>query len=194
MTAQLSREHVEEFISSIESDPVLRETRAFELKLAKHVLAGMSAKSRKLFTCTGCGAEGLDEPLESKCHCNEDGAHWAESVVFTAPPAPVAVHDAYELIAEAWRLMDGQNPQTAEWHSAASRYLNAHGRAAMQAEPVTESVTDIAEALRGILKLYPDDMTSGSNHKWGFKSEVVDAVAHARKLLAAAPAAPDQEV
>lgn len=56
-------------------------------------LASLEAKSRKLFTCSGCGAEGLDEPLESKCHCNEDGAHWVESVVYTATPAPVSVPD-----------------------------------------------------------------------------------------------------
>ncbi|EOX9054106.1 MULTISPECIES: hypothetical protein [Enterobacter cloacae complex] len=60
------------------------------MELARIALASLEAKSRKLFTCSGCGAEGLDEPLESKCHCNEDGAHWVESVVYTAPPAPVA--------------------------------------------------------------------------------------------------------
>lgn len=54
-------------------------------------LASLEAKSSKLFTGSWCGAEGLDEPLESKCHCNEDGAHWVESVVYTAPPAPVSV-------------------------------------------------------------------------------------------------------
>lgn len=55
-------------------------------------LASLEAKSRKLFTCSGCGAEGLDEPLESKCHCNEDDAHWVEGVVYTATPAPVSVN------------------------------------------------------------------------------------------------------
>ncbi|EDE3099807.1 hypothetical protein BSI30_15460 [Salmonella enterica] len=50
-------------------------------------LASLDAKARKVFTCSGCGAEGLDEPLESRCHCGEDGAHWVESVVYTAPPA-----------------------------------------------------------------------------------------------------------
>lgn len=63
------------------------------LEALRIALASMEAKSRKLFTCSGCGAEGLDEPLESKCHCNEDGAHWVESVVYTAPPAPVSVPD-----------------------------------------------------------------------------------------------------
>lgn len=56
-------------------------------ELARIALASLEARSRKLFTCSACGAEGLDEPLESKCHCNEDGAHWIESVVYTAPPA-----------------------------------------------------------------------------------------------------------
>ena len=28
------------------------------------------------------------------------------------------------LIEEAWRLLDGQDPKTAEWHLAASAYLN----------------------------------------------------------------------
>ncbi|WP_203436255.1 hypothetical protein [Enterobacter hormaechei] len=59
------------------------------LAAMKLALASHEARSRKLFTCSACGAEGLDEPLESKCHCNEDGAHWIESVVYTAPPAPM---------------------------------------------------------------------------------------------------------
>lgn len=50
-------------------------------------LASLEARSRKLFTCSACGAEGLDEPLESKCHCCIDGAYWVESRVYTAPPA-----------------------------------------------------------------------------------------------------------
>lgn len=73
-------------------------TRQEEQELARIALASLEAKSRKLFTCSGCGAEGLDEPLESKCHCNEDGAHWVESVVYTAPPAPVSVPDFPEIL------------------------------------------------------------------------------------------------
>ncbi|EPP0959127.1 hypothetical protein ACULX3_001741 [Cronobacter turicensis] len=54
---------------------------------------------RKLFTCSSCGAEGLDEPLESRCHCNGDGARWIEGRLYTAPylaapPAPVVADDA----------------------------------------------------------------------------------------------------
>ncbi|EPL4123984.1 hypothetical protein MWS69_002806 [Citrobacter amalonaticus] len=62
-------------------------------ELARIALASLDAKARKVFTCTGCGAEGLDEPLESRCHCGEDGARWVESVVYTSPPAPVSVPD-----------------------------------------------------------------------------------------------------
>ncbi|MFA4162022.1 DUF551 domain-containing protein [Enterobacter hormaechei] len=62
-------------------------------ELARIALASLEARSRKLFTCGACGAEGLDEPLESKCHCCIDGAHWVESRVYTAPPAPESVPD-----------------------------------------------------------------------------------------------------
>ncbi|HCR0447417.1 TPA: hypothetical protein OMS93_003543, partial [Enterobacter hormaechei] len=61
-------------------------------------LASLEARGRKLFTCSACGAEGLDEPLESKCNCNEDGAHWIESVVYTAPPVPVSVPDEVNVL------------------------------------------------------------------------------------------------
>jgi len=97
----ITKERVEEFISNPASLVSAEESEILEL--ARIALASLSAKTRKVFTCSGCGAEGLDEPLESKCHCNEDGAHWAEGVVYTAPPAPVentglqrkaAVHDA----------------------------------------------------------------------------------------------------
>lgn len=57
----------------------------------------MRQLTRKLFTCTGCGAEGLDEPLETRCHCLVDDARWVESVIYTAPPelvVPEIVPDA----------------------------------------------------------------------------------------------------
>lgn len=77
--------------------PLAKRKWEIELSLSEIALASLEAKSRKLFTCSACGAEGLDEPLESKCHCNEDGAHWIESVVYTAPPAPVSVPAGYRL-------------------------------------------------------------------------------------------------
>ncbi|MFY7503656.1 DUF551 domain-containing protein [Enterobacter cloacae complex sp. BZL2003] len=85
-------------------------------------LASLEAKSRKLFTCSGCGAEGLDEPLESKCHCNEDGAHWVESVVYTAPPAPVSVPEPIKRNdADGWWMYKGRRVGggCAEWYNRA---------------------------------------------------------------------------
>lgn len=54
---------------------------------------------RSVFTCSSCGAQGLDEPLESRCHCMGDGAHWVESALYTAPPAPAVVNGR---TAEGW--------------------------------------------------------------------------------------------
>lgn len=90
--------------------------------LARIALASLEAKSRKLFTCSGCGAEGLDEPLESKCHCNEDGAHWVESVVYSAPPAPVSVPEPIKRNdADGWWMYKGRRVGggCAEWYNRA---------------------------------------------------------------------------
>ena len=93
----ITKEHLIESLQhkiSVSSVFPESEKAQIDLEIARIALASLEAKSRKLFTCSGCGAEGLDEPLESKCHCNEDGAHWVESVAYTAPPAPVSVPDA----------------------------------------------------------------------------------------------------
>ncbi|PTA90956.1 hypothetical protein C9415_21550 [Kluyvera sp. Nf5] len=50
--------------------------------------------------------------------------------------------DAFKIISEAWRLMDGQNPETAEWHSAASRYLNSYMGAIQPKNSASNSFTD----------------------------------------------------
>lgn len=85
----------------VQDREILRDIE-MDLRIAEIALASLDAKARKVFTCTGCGAEGLDEPLESRCHCGEDGAHWVESVVYTAPPAPVVLkdHQFRELVTE----------------------------------------------------------------------------------------------
>lgn len=107
-------------------------------ELARIALASLEAKSRKLFTCSGCGAEGLDEPLESKCHCNEDGAHWVESVVYTAPPAPVSVPEPIKRNdADGWWMYKGRRVGggCAEWYN---RALDDCRAAMLQGdEPVT---------------------------------------------------------
>lgn len=51
---------------------------------------------------------------------------------------------SYELIAEAWRLMDGQDPKTSDWHSKASKYLNSN---------IVEKVDDDRiEAVKAVLR------------------------------------------
>ncbi|QNQ31355.1 hypothetical protein [Enterobacter roggenkampii] len=94
-TITKERAELKAFITGFLSDPAhdSQSANGLTANVFRIALSSLEAKSRKLFTCSGCGAEGLDEPLESKCHCNEDGAHWVESVVYSAPPAPVSVPD-----------------------------------------------------------------------------------------------------
>ncbi|MCT9709297.1 hypothetical protein N7264_21765 [Escherichia coli] len=66
--------------------------------------------------------------------------------------AQEATVTGYELIAEAWRLMDGQDPKTSDWHSKASKYLNSN---------IVEKVDDgRIEAVKAVLRRlagnYPD--------------------------------------
>ncbi|MEF6561034.1 hypothetical protein U9Y49_21485 [Escherichia coli] len=66
--------------------------------------------------------------------------------------AQEATVTGYELIAEAWRLMDGQDPKTSDWHSKASKYLNSN---------IVEKVDDDRiEAVKAVLRRlagnYPD--------------------------------------
>ncbi|MCI2290956.1 DUF551 domain-containing protein [Enterobacter sp. I4] len=109
-------------------------------------LASLEARSRKLFTCSACGAEGLDEPLESKCHCNEDGAHWIESVVYTAPPAPVSVPDELTRVQYKRRFMeddDFDDTFRGGWNACRAAMLqgaeNSESRCTIQAAPALDS-------------------------------------------------------
>lgn len=101
ITTIKQRDHeLRAYINGFLSDPAHDDQSANSLlaEVFRRAAASLDAKTRKMFTCTGCGAEGLDEPLESKCHCNEDGAHWVESVIYTAPPEPVVPKELRELL------------------------------------------------------------------------------------------------
>ncbi|HGL6844192.1 hypothetical protein [Enterobacter hormaechei] len=122
---------------------IVNEDAAMSLAAMKLALASLEARGRKLFTCSACGAEGLDEPLESKCNCNEDGAHWIESVVYTAPPVPVSVPDEVNVLLnhledvlpdDAFNLIDVKT-----WNNVSMLSRPDVYRAAMLqgAEPVT---------------------------------------------------------
>ncbi len=69
---------------------------------------------RKLFTCSSCGAEGLDEPLESRCHCNGEGASWIEGRLYTSPPTTLADDSLpYDpQVAEYEQMMEAEQAQT----------------------------------------------------------------------------------
>lgn len=62
----------------------LRETQAENqrMRVAMRMQHSLIGNPRKLFTCSSCEAEGLDEPLESRCHCMGENAHWIETVVY----------------------------------------------------------------------------------------------------------------
>ncbi|WP_072205844.1 hypothetical protein [Enterobacter roggenkampii] len=136
--------------------------------LARIALASLEAKSRKLFTCSGCGAEGLDEPLESKCHCNEDGAHWVESVVYSAPPAPVSVPEPIKRNdADGWWMYKGRRVGggCAEWYNRAlddcraamlQGAENAESTTTMHTAPALDSSPKIAESRCSNSPVIPD--------------------------------------
>lgn len=67
---------------------MLQNADAFDELAANREAQSVEIGKRSVFTCSSCGAQGLDEPLESRCHCMGDGAHWVESALYTAPPAP----------------------------------------------------------------------------------------------------------
>lgn len=52
--------------------------------------------------------------------CQQDRSHGYQHL----DDARARLTDARAIIEEAWRLLDGQDPKTAEWHLAASAYLN----------------------------------------------------------------------
>ncbi|OFC63273.1 hypothetical protein [Candidatus Erwinia dacicola] len=133
--SELTKEWLQQTIAELEEERdatpgAVNEDAANALAAMKLALASLEARSRKLFTCSACGSEGLDEPLESKCHCHEDGAHWIESVVYTAPPAP------FVLPVQHWEELCRQNPdmsigdaimRAAWWNHCAAMLQGAGG-------------------------------------------------------------------
>ncbi|HAI1953033.1 DUF551 domain-containing protein [Salmonella sp. NW15] len=108
--------------------------------------------------------------------------------IYAAPPAPVVpeekpmpnalsmlereitqlIGDAqeatvtgYELIAEAWRLMDGQDPKTSDWHSKASKYLNSNIVEKVDDDRI-EAVKAVLRRLAGNSPVTPDSWISCS--------------------------------
>ncbi|MDK1250571.1 hypothetical protein QMT28_20360 [Cronobacter sakazakii] len=108
---------------------------------------------RKLFTCSSCGAEGLDEPLESRCHCNGDGARWVDGRLYTAPPAPGADDDSLPYdpqIAEYEQMMEAEQAQadttSQQFESLAGKAVVPAGWKLVPIEPTFEMQIAFAEA------------------------------------------------
>ncbi|EEU1952631.1 DUF551 domain-containing protein [Escherichia coli] len=112
--------------------------------------------------------------------------------------AQEATVTGYELIAEAWRLMDGQDPKTSDWHSKASKYLNSN---------IVEKVDDDRiEAVKAVLRrlagnspgtpdswvMVPKEPTQDMIKAW--LSEIANFRGHAAGYRAAIEAAPQLEV
>ncbi|QMA24207.1 DUF551 domain-containing protein [Escherichia coli] len=130
--------------------------------------------------------------------------------------AQEATVTGYELIAEAWRLMDGQDPKTSDWHSKASKYLNSNIVEKVDDDRI-EVVKAVLRRLAGNSPVTPDGWISCSErmpdklipvmvmyedgemwsamwngNRWDDGTEYPDphSVTHWREM----PAAPQQEV
>ncbi|HHV9274270.1 TPA: DUF551 domain-containing protein [Escherichia coli] len=140
---------------------------ARDLKLARIALASLEAKPIGAFHIAEQQVDGTSDYLKDGEWPIDNGT----IEVYAAPPVPVVpeekpmpnalsmlereitqlIGDAqeatvtgYELIAEAWRLMDGQDPKTSDWHSKASKYLNSN---------IVEKVDDDRiEAVKAVLR------------------------------------------
>ncbi|MEL3756534.1 DUF551 domain-containing protein [Escherichia coli] len=76
--------------------------------------------------------------------------------------AQEATVTGYELIAEAWRLMDGQDPKTSDWHSKASKYLNSNIVEKVDDDRI-EAVKAVLRRLAGNSPVTPDGWISCSD-------------------------------
>lgn len=94
--------------------------------------------------------------------------------------AQEATVTSYELIAEAWRLMDGQDPKTSDWHSKASKYLNSNIVEKVDDDRI-EAVKAVLRRLAGNYPVIPDSWISCSERMPDTKTAVLVAVEFDRK-------------
>ncbi|HGT6975167.1 TPA: DUF551 domain-containing protein [Escherichia coli] len=77
--------------------------------------------------------------------------------------AQEATVTGYELIAEAWRLMDGQDPKTSDWHSKASKYLNSNIVEKVDDDRI-DAIKAVLRRLAGNYPVTPDGWISCSEN------------------------------
>ena len=160
----ITKERIELFIKNPLENGL---TRGEQMELARIALASLEAKPIGAFHIAEQQVDGTSDYLKDGEWPIDNGI----IEVYAAPPVPVVpeekpmpnalsmlereitqlIGDAqeatvtgYELIAEAWRLMDGQDPKTSDWHSKASKYLNSN---------IVEKVDDDRiEAVKAVLR------------------------------------------
>ncbi len=96
-------------------------------------------------------------------HCTktELGGRLEREITRLIGDAQEATVTGYELIAEAWRLMDGQDPKTSDWHSKASKYLNSNIVEKVDDDRI-EAVKAVLRRLAGNSPVTPDSWISCS--------------------------------
>ena len=97
-------------------------------------------------------------------HCTktELGGRLEREITRLIGDAQEATVTGYELIAEAWRLMDGQDPKTSDWHSKASKYLNSNIVEKVDDDRI-EAVKAVLRRLAGNSPVTPDSWISCSD-------------------------------
>ncbi|HBQ4167328.1 DUF551 domain-containing protein [Escherichia coli] len=154
-------------------------------ELARIALASLEAKPIGAFHIAEQQVDGTSDYLKDGEWPIDNGI----IEVYAAPPVPVVpkekpmpnalsmlereitqlIGDAqeatvtgYELIAEAWRLMDGQDPKTSDWHSEASKYLNSNIVEKVDDDRI-EAVKAVLRRLTGNYPVTPDGWISCSD-------------------------------
>ena len=115
-------------------------------------------------------------------HCTktELGGRLEREITQLIGDAQEATVTGYELIAEAWRLMDGQDPKTSDWHSNASKYLNSNIVEKVDDDRI-EAVKAVLRRLAGNYPVTPDGWISCSERMPDTKTAVLVAVEFDRK-------------
>lgn len=179
MTTLTDKELIKEIKERISSLDVRDniERRAYEI-----ALASLAAKPIGAFHIAEQQIDGTSDYLKDGEWPIDNGI----IEVYAAPPVPVVpeekpmpnalsmlereitqlIGDAqeatvtgYELIAEAWRLMDGQDPKTSDWHSKASKYLNSNIVEKVDDDRI-EAVKAVLRRLAGNSPVIPDGLST----------------------------------
>ncbi|EHP6342870.1 DUF551 domain-containing protein [Escherichia coli] len=172
-------------------------------ELARIALASLEAKPIGAFHIAEQQVDGTSDYLKDGEWPIDNGI----IEVYAAPPVPVVpeekpmpnalsmlereitqlIGDAqeatvtgYELIAEAWRLMDGQDPKTSDWHSKASKYLNSNIVEKVDDDRI-EAVKAVLRRLAGNSPVTPDGWISCSERMPDSKTAVLVAREFDRK-------------